>query len=166
MKNFYPIAALIGAGALLVNYLKRKAAAGENLKFELIKVTIDSERTRQANFLKIFYDISINMINSENASVVVRNINLNVTANGKNLGNLQQTINFTVPAQTAKTIMLQASFRTLGALALVKDIVIDGINFNVNVNGFIDTDLGRVNVNFNKQVGGGVNGNFKKKNSI
>jgi hypothetical protein len=49
--------------------------------------------------------------------------------------------------------MLKASFLTLGALSLVRDIITKGLKFNVNITGFIDTDLGRVNVNFNKQVG-------------
>jgi len=164
MKKILPIAAIIGAGALLINFLKRKAAAGQNLKFELLKVSIDTVRTKQASLLKIFYDVTINMINVENASVVVNNINLNVTVNGKNLGNLEQTLNFSVPAQSTKAILLKASFNTLGALSLVRDIILNGINFTVNINGFIDTDLGRVNVNFDKQVGGAVNGYSKKKN--
>jgi LEA14-like dessication related protein len=164
MKKILPIAAIIGAGALLINFLKRKAAAGQNLKFELLKVSIDTVRTKQARLLKIFYDVTINMINVENASVVVNNINLNVTVNGKNLGNLEQTLNFSVPAQSTKAILLKASFNTLGALSLVKDIILNGINFTVNINGFIDTDLGRVNVNFDKQIGGTINGYSKKKN--
>jgi LEA14-like dessication related protein len=164
MKKIIPFVAIIGVGALLINFLKRKAAAGQNLKFELLKVSIDTVRTKQARLLKIFYDVTINMINVENASVVVNNINLNVTVNGKNLGNLEQTLNFSVPAQSTKAILLKASFNTLGALSLVKDIILNGINFTVNINGFIDTDLGRVNVNFDKQIGGTINGYSKKKN--
>ena len=163
MKKILPFLAY-GVGAIfLINFFKRKAAAGQNLKFELLKVSIDSERTRESLFFKVFYDVTLNMINSENASVVVRNVNLNVTANGKDLGNLEQTVNFSVPAQSTKKIIFKASFSTLGALGLVKDIVQNGLSVNVNVNGFIDTDLGRVNVDFNKNLGGSVTGNSKKK---
>jgi hypothetical protein len=166
MKNILPIAALLGGGLFLVNYFKRKRAAGENLKFELAKITIDTPRTLQTGLLKIFYDITLNVINSENAAVNVKNLNIDVTVNGKNFGNLSQTLNFSIPQQSEKKIMLKASFFTLGALQLVKDIVLEGINFNINLNGFIDTDLGRVNIDFNKQFGGGVNGYYKKKNSF
>jgi hypothetical protein len=164
MKNILPIAALLGGGLFFINYFKRKRAAGENLQFELAKITIDTERTKQSLYFKVFYDITLNVINPENAAVNVRNINLDVVANGKNLGNLSQTLNFNIPQQSTKQIMLKASFQTLGALQLVKDIILEGINANVNVNGYIDTDLGRVNVDFNKQFGGGVNGYYKKKN--
>ena len=163
MKNILPIAALVGGGLFIINYFKRKAAAGENLKFELAKITIDTPRTLQTGLLKIFYDITINVINSENAAVNVKNINIDITVNGKNFGNLSQTLNFNIPRESEKKIMLKASFFTLGALQLVKDIVFDGIDFNINLNGFIDTDLGRVNVDFNKQFGGSVNGYSKKK---
>lgn len=164
MKNILPIAAVIGAGYFIVNYFKRKTAAGENLQFELLKVTIDTQRTKESLFFKVFYDITLNIINRENASVNINNVNLNVSANGKNLGNLEQTLNFSVPSQSTKKIMFKASFLTLGALQLVKDIILNGLNVNVNVNGFIDTDLGRVNVNFDKNLGGSINGNSKKKN--
>jgi hypothetical protein len=164
MKKIIPFLGVGVAALFLVNYFKRKATAGQNLKFELLKITIDSQRTRQSLFFKVFYDVTLNMINRENASVVVKNVSLDVTANGKNLGNLEQTLNFSVPAQSTKQIMFKASFSTLGALQLVKDIVLNGLSVNVNVNGFIDTDLGRVNVNFDKNVGGAVNGYSKKKN--
>ena len=163
MKNILPIAALLGGGLFIINYFKRKAAAGENLRFELLKITIDSVKTKQSLYFKVFYDITLNVINPENAAVNVKNINLDVIANGKNLGNLSQTLNLSIPQQSNKQIMLKASFQTLGALQLVKDIILEGINVNVNVNGYIDTDLGRVDVDFNKQIGGGLNGYSKKK---
>lgn len=166
MKNIIPIAAFVGAGALLINYLKRKARAGENLQFELLDVAIDSERTKKARFLKIFYDVKLNLINNENASINVRNVNLNITANGKNIGQINQTINFVVPQQSRKTIAFEIPFFTLGIIGLVMDLVQNGLRVNVNVSGYIDTDLGRVNVDFNKTVGAGINGPSQKKNSF
>ena len=163
MKNILPIAAVIGAGYFVINYFKRKRAAGQNLKFELLKVTIDTQRTLQTGFYKLFYDITLNIINSENAAVNIKNVNLNVFLNGKNIGTLEQTINFSVPRESTKQIMFKASFITLGLLSYIMDIIQNGFSMNFNVKGFIDTDLGRVNVDFSKNVGGNINGNSKKK---
>jgi LEA14-like dessication related protein len=163
MKKILPIAAVIGAGAYLYYFLRNKARAGENLKFELLKITIDTQRTKQALFFKVFYDITLNVINSENAAVVVKNINFDLTANGKALGNISQTLNFNVPAQDTKQVMIKASFFTLGALLTIKDIILNGLNLDVNIRGFVDTDLGRVNVDFNQQINTGINGRPKKK---
>ena len=156
MKKILPIAAVLGVGAILLNYLKRKATAGENLKFELAKVTIDTEKTKQARFLRIFYDITLNLINQENASINVRNVFLNIVINGKNIGTIEKDLNFDVPANETKSVMFKASFLTLGALLLVRDLILKGLKGNINISGYIDTDLGRVNIDFNKEIGGNI----------
>ena len=165
MKNILPIAA-IGAGALLlINFFKRKAAAGQNLEVTPIKISIDLPRTKQAGYLKIFYDITLNLSNREQASVNVKNLFLTVRTNSKNLGNIQENLNFIVPPNGEKQISIKASFFTLGFLGLIKDLIQNGFNILVNVNGYVDTDLGRINIDFSKNVGGAVNG-FEKKNSF
>lgn len=171
MKNILPIAA-IGAGALLlINFFKRKAAAGQNLEITPIKISIDLPKTKQARYLKIFYDITLNLSNREQASVNVKNIFLTVKTNSRNLGNIEKALNFVVPAEGEKQISIKASFFTLGFLGLIKDLIQNGFDILLNINGYIDTDLGRININFNKNVGGAVNGKRsvngnEKKNSF
>ena len=164
MKNILPIAAVGAAGLLLINFLRRKKAAGENLEVLPVKITIDTPKTRKANYLRIFYDITLNLANREQASVNVRNIFLTVKTNDRNFGNIEEALNFNVPANSEKQITIKASFFTLGFLGLVKDLIQNGLNIKVNVSGYIDTDLGRVNINFDKNIGGSVSG--QKKNSI
>jgi hypothetical protein len=169
MKNILPFAAIGAAGLLLLSYFKRKVSAGQNLEVLPIKISIDLPKTKQANYLKIFYDITLNLANREQASVNVKNIFLTVKTNSKNFGNIEEALNFNVPANGEKQISIKASFFTLGFLGLVKDIIQDGLNINVNVSGYIDTDLGRVNIDFNKNVGGTINGKrsvngYEKKN--
>jgi hypothetical protein len=164
MKNILPIAAVIGAGALLINYLKGKKRAMENLQFEIFKITIDKQKTQRALYLKIFYDIVINVVNDELTPVKIKDTLLNIKVNGRDLGVVKSNLNLLIPRESEKQITLQASFFTLGAISLVKDIVRDGLQASVNVAGFINTDLGRVDINFNKQFGGEINGQPKKKN--
>ena len=164
MKNILPIAAVGAAGLLLINFLRRKKAAGENLEVLPVKITIDTPKTRKANYLRIFYDITLNLANREQASVNVRNIFLTVKTNDRNFGNIEEALNFNVPANSEKQITIKASFFTLGFLGLVKDLIQNGLNIKVNVSGYIDTDLGRVNINFDKNIGGSVSG--QKKNFI
>lgn len=164
MKNILPIAAVGAAGLLLINFLRRKKAAGENLEVLPVKITIDTPKTKKANYLRIFYDITLNLANREQASVNVRNIFLTVRTNDRNFGNIEEALNFSVPANSEKQITIKASFFTLGFLGLVKDLIQNGLNIKVNVSGYIDTDLGRVNINFEKNIGGSVSG--QKKNSI
>jgi len=163
MKNILPIAAVIGAGALLINYLKGKKRAMENLQFEIFKITIDKQKTQRALYLKIFYDIVITVVNDESTPVKIKDTLLNIKVNGRDLGVVKSNLNLLIPRESEKQITLQASFFTLGAIGLVKDIVRDGLQANVNVAGFINTDLGKVDINFDKQFGGEINGKPKKK---
>jgi hypothetical protein len=164
MKNILPIAAVIGAGALLINYLKGKKRAMENLQFEIFKITIDKQKTQRALYLKVFYDIIITVVNDELTPVKIKDTLLNIKVNGRDLGVIKSNLNLLIPRESEKQITLQASFFTLGAIGLVKDIVRDGFQASVNVAGFINTDLGKVDINFNKQFGGEINGQPKKKN--
>ena len=65
MKNILPIAAIIGAGVFLINYLKGKKTAMENLQFEIFKISIDKQKTQRALYFKIYYDIILTVINEE-----------------------------------------------------------------------------------------------------
>jgi hypothetical protein len=164
MKNILPIAAVIGAGALLINYLKGKKRAMENLQFEIFKITIDKQKTQRALYFKVFYDIVITVVNDELSPVKIKDTLLNIKVNGRDLGAIKSTLNLLIPRESEKQITLQASFFTLGAIGLVKDIVKNGLQANVNVQGYINTDLGKVDINFDKQFGGEMNGQPKKKN--
>jgi len=136
----------------------------ENLQFEIFKITIDKQKTQRALYFKIFYDIVITVVNDELSPVKIKNTLLNIKVNGRDLGKVESNLNLLIPRESEKQITLQASFFTLGAIGLVKDIVQNGLQANVNVAGFINTDLGKVDINFDKQFGGEMNGTPKKKN--
>lgn len=161
MKKYLPVYLLAAAG-YLVYFLRNKATAGANLKYEPLDIAIDLERTKQSFYTKIYYNVKLKLINSENASINVNNVNLDVSVEGTNFGNINRTEDFIVPAQSDKVIVFQASFSSLSALMLVKKIIQEGLNINVSVTGFIDTDLGRVNVDYKKKISGpgeqGING--------
>lgn len=164
MKNILPIAALIGAGAIFYKYLTGKKKAMENLQFEIFKISIDKQKTERALYFKIYYDIIVTVINDELSPVKIKDTLMNIRVNNRDLGKVETTLNLLIPRESQKQITLKASFFTLGAIGLVRDIVKNGLNADVNLNGYINTDLGKVDINFNKQFGGEMNGAPKKKN--
>ena len=166
MKNILPIAAIIGAGVFLVNYLKGKKTAMENLQFEIFKISIDKQKTQRALYFKIYYDIILTVINEEASPVKIKDTLINIKVNGRDLGKIESTLNLLIPRESEKQITLKASFFTLGAIGLVKDIVQNGLQAQVDLNGFINTDLGKVDINFTKQFGGEMNGTPKKKITV
>jgi hypothetical protein len=150
MKNRLPLILTVLGGAYLVFYLRRKAQAGANLQFVPLDIAIDS---RRSGLFRIYYSIKLRLINNETANVNIKGINLKAFIDDKFVGDIVNTAAFSVAAKGTTDIKLDTSISTGSIARLIFNAITDGINFNMTVKGFVDTDLGRVNVNFTKQVG-------------
>jgi hypothetical protein len=149
MKNKLPLILTVLGGAYLVFYLRRKAQAGANLQFVPLDIAIDS---RRSGLFRIYYSIKLRLINNETANVNIKGINLKAFIDDKFIGDIVNTAAFSVAAKGTTDIKLDTSISTGSIARLIFNAITDGINFNMTVSGFVDTDLGRVNVNFTKQV--------------
>ena len=150
MKNKIPLLLTLLGGAGLIFWLRRKAQAGANLQFIPLDIAIDSQRS---GLFRIYYSVKLRLINNETANVNIRGINLKAFIDDKFVGDIVNNASFNVPAKGTTDIKLDTSISTGSIARLIFDAITDGINFSMNINGFVDTDLGRVNVNFTKQVG-------------
>lgn len=148
----------LAAAAFAFIYLRNKARAGQNLRFEPVDIAIDTARTRAAIFTRLFYTVKLRLVNDEPAAVVVNSVNLAATANGRPFGNLTSAERFTVPAKGSQVIALNTSIATLGAAGAILDYIRNRQPVEVTINGYVDTDLGRVTVEYNTSLGSGVNG--------
>jgi LEA14-like dessication related protein len=152
MKKYIPIITLAAAAYGVIFWLRRKAAAGQNLRFEPVDVAIDFQKIQQSLFTRIYYKVKLNLINNESASVNIRSINLNVSIGSQPFGSIVRNESFSVPRQSNQIVTLETSFSSLAAISLIRDIILNGFQDPINVNGYIQTDLGRVNVNFSKNL--------------
>jgi hypothetical protein len=144
---------LLGAGGvLLYMFLRRKAAAAQNLRFEPVDIIIDLPRTRQSFFTRLYYTLKINVINPEEANVNVRNVVLRVNSNGRALGDLVSNKTFSIPARSNQVIGLDAAISVFGALSTIINFVKNRQPIPVNVTGQITSDLGILDVNYNTTV--------------
>lgn len=161
MKKYFPIITLAAAAYGVIFWLRRKAAAGQNLRYEPVDVAIDLQKIQQSLFTRIYYKVKLNLINNETASVNIKSINLNVSIGDRPFGTIVKNEPFTVPAQSSEIVTLETSFSSLSAIAVVKDIILVGLQDPIIVKGYIQTDLGRVNVEFSKSPSGGITGRMK-----
>lgn len=152
-KDILPVALLIGGGLYLFTWLRNKAEAGQNLQYEPVDVAIDSARSRAAYWARIFYTVKLRLVNNGRASVNVRDIDLMARVGNTPIGTITSNTPFSVPANSTKVIQLTASISTTGVVNVLYNIIEDGINIEMNINGTILTDLGSIDVQFNKQVG-------------
>jgi len=148
MKNLLLLGAAAAAAFVL---LRRKKTAAENIQVDPIDIAIDSQRSASSFWTRIYYNIKLRLINNETASVNVSSVNLQIFANEKAIGSINNTTGFLVGAGTDKVINIDASLSSIGAIGLIRDLITEGISIDLLVSGVVNTDLGAVNVRFTKQ---------------
>lgn len=148
----------LAAAAAVFLAARNKARAAQNLRFEPVDIAIDSEKTKRALGLRLYYRVKIRLINDEPAAIQVNRVNLTAQTNGRALGNLVSAQGFTVPANGNQVVQLDTSIASFGLVSTILDFIRNRQPVPVNVAGFIDTDLGRVTVNYNTTLGGGIFG--------
>lgn len=148
----------LAAAAAVFLAARNKARAAQNLRFEPVDIAIDSEKTKRALGLRLYYRVKIRLINDEPAPIQVSRVNLAAQTNGRALGNLVSAQGFTVPANGNQVVQLDTSIASFGLVSAILDFIRNRQPVPVNIEGFVDTDLGRVTVNYNTTLGGGIFG--------
>jgi LEA14-like dessication related protein len=148
MKKYIPYITVAAIGYGVIYWLMNKKKAGQNLKFVPVDIGIDTKKIKRAFFTKIFFNIKLMLTNDEAASVNVKSIDLVISVNGKILGYINNQDGFVVEARNSKTINLETSISSLGLIGFVRDLIKDGFKFPVNVKGSINTDLGKIDINY------------------
>ena len=144
------LAIFAGAAGLLYYWLRRKASAAQNLIIEPNAVFINMKKTKAALYTQIYYSVILNLINNEPADINVRQVNLNVKLNGRNFGRIIKNTPFRVPRRSRIEEKFETSFSSLGLLSLIPSIISEGLDFTFDVEGYINTDLGRIDIAFTK----------------
>lgn len=148
MKKYLPLLAFFTAAASALYYLKQKAKAGMNLRYSPVDVGIDTQKTQDSNYQKLFFNVKFNLINDENVSVNVKYIELDLYVNQIKVGTIKNTDGFVVPARSFKFIKLETSFTSQSIILLISDLLINGFDTEVAAVGFVKTDLGNLVINF------------------
>lgn len=160
MKNYFPVIALGAAAIGVVFWLKRKAAAGQNLRYEIADIAIDIPKIIQSRFARLYFNTKLRFINDESVSVNVRQINLNANVGNRPLGKILNNTPFSVPARSSNVVNIETSFSSGQIVLYVIDKIRNGFQFDdpISVDGYIQTDLGRVNVDYTKNPSDTING--------
>jgi hypothetical protein len=158
MKKYFSIIGFAAAAYGIIYWLRKKASAGSNLRYEPVDVAIDLQKIKASLFTRIYYKVKLNLINDESVSVNIKSVNLNVAIGDRPFGTIVKNQSFSIPGRSSQTITLETSFSSFSAIALIKDIILEGFQDPIIVTGYISTDLGRVNVDFRKNPSGGITG--------
>jgi len=160
MKKYFPIITLAAAAYGVIYWLRKKAAAGQNLRYEIADIAIDIPKILESNFARIYFNTKLRLINDESVSVNVKQVNLNANIGNKTLGKILSNTPFEVKAKSSQIVKIQTSFSSGQIVLYVIDLVKSGFAFDdpISVDGYIKTDLGTINVDYTKNPSGGVTG--------
>jgi LEA14-like dessication related protein len=136
---------LLGAGvaSLIYGFLNRKKAALENLKIQNIDVYIDKEKSAANFYLKLFYNIKLNLYNSASVKVNIKSVEAKFYLNGIKFGTLNSNVNTIIEAQSLKDLTLGASVNSADVIASILDIISEE-KAEITVVGSLLTDLGLI----------------------
>jgi LEA14-like dessication related protein len=156
MKKLIPIGAVVAAIYIISKYLTGRSTAMKNLSIAPVSISIDTAKSRAANWFQIFYKVKVNLINNEFQPVIVRGLDLDVKYKNKIVSKITRDADFTVAPRAQKIVELNTSLSSTNIITSIVDIFAtfrDGektISFDIV--GFIDTDLGSIPVNFTKKL--------------
>jgi LEA14-like dessication related protein len=151
MNNYLKLLLGAGTASLIYGFLTQKKAALENLKIQNIDIYIDKEKSAANFYLKLFYNIKLNLYNSENVKVNIKSIESKFYINGIKFGSLNTNVNTIIEAQSLKDITLGASVNSAEIITSILDIISEE-KAELTVVGSILTDLGLITFKETKQA--------------
>jgi LEA14-like dessication related protein len=155
MKKLLPLGAIAAGIFILTRYLSGRKTAMENLRVVPVSISIDSARSRNTFFTQLFYRVKLNLINNEAQPVIVRGIDLNIFYKSKQVGKIIRDQDFIIPGRGAQIVEMDASISASDIITSIVDIAQNIRNLSkieFTINGFVDTDLGRIPVNFKRNI--------------
>lgn len=152
MKKYLPIVTLAAAAYGVIFWLRRKAAAGQNLRYQIEDIAIDIPKIVQSRFSRIYFNTKLRLINDESVSVNVKQVNLNANVGNRSLGKILSNQAFSVPARSSNVVRIETSFSSGQIVLYIIDLIKNGFQFDdpISVDGYILTDLGKINVEYTK----------------
>ena len=168
MKKYFPIITLAAAAYGVIYWLRKKAAAGKNLRYEIADIAIDIPKILESNFARIYFNTKLRLINDESVSVNVKQVNLNANIGNRTLGKILSNTPFEVSAKSSQIVRIQTSFSSGEIVLYLIELIKTGFAFDdpISVDGYILTDLGKINVNYTKNPSGGMTGTNRDQDLI
>lgn len=146
MNNKLILGLLAGAGAFYY-FLQGKKAAIEDLLIEPVDIAID----RASNIRKLIFNLKLQINNPSKFVVKVKNIDLDLKVNNKTISNFNSNSVLNLPANSNKIYNIKISVNNFIVITTILEVLADK-NIVAAVTGDITTDLGKVDINFTKEI--------------
>lgn len=141
----------IGGGAAYY-FLKGKKESLENLIIKPLDIAINTKKSREWYFAKLFFNIKLKISNPSGYSVNIQEIDLDLLINNKALANIEKQTTTLLKPKESKNIILETSISTAGIITKIMDMIGGDKKINASIIGAVKTDLGTININYSKDL--------------
>lgn len=148
-----PIIAVVGALAFF--YFKKVKSSATNLRVGIAKIQLDSTKTKLANYLQLFFKVTLAIENPGVTPLTMTGINLTFLTKGQPIGNASDTGSIALKPKGITKATFTVSLTTGKLFTLIKDAVaLIALKkpFSLNIKGDILTTAGTVTVDETKDV--------------
>ena len=152
MKNLSSLFLLAITGGAAYYFLRGKKEAIENLDIKPIDIAIDTQKSRKLFFAKLFYNIKFKIKNPSGFAVKILEIDLEFLVNNKFIANIEKKSPIVIKPGEEKIITIESSLSTTNIIQQVLDMLTGDKTIDLAIQGFVKTDLGVVNVSYNKPL--------------
>lgn len=152
MKNLLKISAIGAAALLLLRIVTGRKKSARNLRAVPVDIAIDEPRSRNTGFSVLYFRVKFNLVNDEQAPVNVLGADLDIFYKGKTVGKIVKDQPFTVPGRKSQSVTFLSQISSVNIVESLLDIISTTGGLAITIDGFIDTQLGPLPVQFTKKI--------------
>ena len=152
MRNLTTLFLIAITGGAAYYFLKGKKESLENLIIKPIDIAIDSKKSRQLFFQKLFYNIKLKITNPSGFAVKILSIDLDFIVNNEIIADIQQQSAIIIKPNETKVITIESSIATLGIIQQIISMITNKEGIDVAIKGDVQTDLGNINIAYAKKL--------------
>lgn len=152
MKKIIGISVLSLLAIALLNKLKNKKAALENFKIGNLELQINTARSKQAFWTKLFYKLKIEIVNDETESIDLLGLNLDIFFRNIKLANLNKKSSIKIEPNSSKVIEIESYIVSINIITSIVEYLADQKDIVFNVKGYLESNVGKLPVDIVKKV--------------
>lgn len=148
---------ILGIAAIAYYTVRGAQNFADRLKVNFRKVSIDTNKSKQTAYTRLFYTLTLDFVNPESFQVQINTMALDLFIGDRLIGTISKESPFIIQARDTQTIPFELAIPTIQLGLSVSDLVrmAKAGSFDlpdIHIVGFLQTAVGRIPVDVTKSL--------------